>query len=214
MTTRLLVLLTAMSAAAAGELTAQLPAPVGGPSPSSMDDFVLEAGVVLRVRVWPDSALGGDFPIEDSGVVHLPILGGIEAAGRTVKALRTEIRAGYARDLQAPVVIVTPRFRVSVLGAVRSPGTLWIDPSYGLFELIGASGGFTDRANPDGVVVWRHGESMAHGSGPVPVAGPAAGFRLASGDRVTVPTAGRGMNWLATLQVLTLLVSVAGLALR
>ena len=182
-------------------------------SGSGAGEFVLSAGDLVRVRVWPDSLLGGDFPIEDSGVVHLPLLGAVDAAGKTVQQLRKELRSGYGRDLQLPVVSLTPLFRVSVLGAVRSPGVYWIDPGYGLFELISEAGGATDRARHDGVQITRRGRrSRIDATLPGPGRTPSE-VALRSGDRVLVSEA-RRISWFAALQGLTLVVSVATLVVR
>jgi polysaccharide export outer membrane protein len=187
---------------------AQLPDVPGG-------DFVFSSGDRVRVSVWPDSSLGGVFPIEKSGVVHLPLLGARTAAGKSVSEFREELRLGYAEDLQLPVVSLEAHFRVSILGAVRASGVYWVDPSYGIFDLLSEAGGFTDRAEEDRMVITRRsGESYRIDAERLQVPGTGESLiALRSGDRLVVPERGR-FNWGIFLQTLTLAVTLTSVITR
>ena len=182
---------------------------------SGLADFVLSPGDRLRISVWPDSTLSGEFPIEESGFVHLPLIGAVEAAGRTVDMLRQELRDGYQRELQLPVVSLTALFRVSILGGVRFSGVYWVEPSYGIFELISEAGGFTQDAQEDKIMIIRaSGESYNIDAARLQEAGSAeALMRLDSGDRLVVPE-DPGFNWTVFLQTLTLVGVITSIVVR
>lgn len=192
-----------------------IPTLAGAQSPNSARDFVLSAGDRVVVGVWPDSSLGGVFPIEESGLVHLPLLGARQASGKTVSVFREELREGYAQDLQLPAVSVQAQFRVGIIGAVRAPGVYWVDPSYGVFEVLSEAGGFLDNAAEDKIVVTRaSGESYRIDAARLHEPGSAeALLALRSGDRVVVPEGG-GWNWGIFLQSLTLVVTILSVATR
>jgi len=87
----------------------------------------LRPGDVLRVSVWPDAELGGEFPVETDGLVYLPFLGGVPATGVSVEQLRKDIREGYQSAQRNAVVAVTPLYRIGVTGSVRRPGASCVD---------------------------------------------------------------------------------------
>ena len=51
---------------------------------SRAEEVIVQPGDVLRIHIWPDNALGGEFPVEETGLVHLPILGEVQA-GQVVR---------------------------------------------------------------------------------------------------------------------------------
>lgn len=168
--------------------------------------LTLRAGDLLRIRVWPDSSLGGDYTVEETGTVHLPMIGEFKAAGRTLADVRTDLRARYRESLRIPIVTVTPFFRVSILGAVERPGLYTIDPTHTLMDVVSLAGGFTREAKTQELVVVRNGQRMeinADESAAYNIG--AANILMESGDRIVVP-ARRGSN---TTMILSLFQSAA-----
>jgi polysaccharide biosynthesis/export protein len=174
----------------------------------------LRAGDILHLRVWPDTAMGGEFPVEESGLVYLPFLGAVSVLDRRIEDLRADLRLRYAEVLQNPVVTVVPRFRVSVLGEVMRPGLYYADPSYTLLDLVSLAGGFTAMGDQrsvrlvrqDGVIPLDVLRTLEHGGD--------SGVGLQSGDRVVVPRRGgldRGLL-LYAMQLTTLLLAALNYA--
>ncbi len=150
--------------------------------------LILRPGDELDIRVWPDSSLSGIFPIEESGVVYLPALGPIQVAGLSLDSLRAELRRRYGQAMRMPVVTITPRFRVSVLGAVQRPGLYQITPAHTLFDVIGLAGGFRNDARDDRVRVVREGEVVELDARRALSTGVAlTALQLRSGDQIVVP---------------------------
>jgi polysaccharide biosynthesis/export protein len=193
---------------------AALPSKTSAQSPiASAPEFTVRAGDVLRIRVWPDSALGGEYPIEETGVAYLPVLGAVQAGGMTLSALRAELRRRYGEALRSPSVSVTPIFGVSVLGAVQRPGLYHVDPTHTLFDAISLAGGFRDNARTDRLRLVRDGEVIeVNARRTLEEGGAELALSLRSGDGIVVP---EGRQWRMLdlfygLQSVVLLVTLIG----
>ena len=146
--------------------------------------YRLGAGDGLRIRIYDQAQLSGDYTIDDSGMVDLPLLGLVSATGQTADGLAVEIAAA----LQAKKLILAPSVAVEVsqyrpfyiLGEIATPGQYPYRPRMTALTAISIGGGFTDRALQDYVGVTRDS-----GSGPVQYRAPL--FALAEpGDVITV----------------------------
>src|SRR3990172_12167 len=105
-------------------------------TPVSRPPITLRAGDVLKVRVWPDSVLSGQFTVEDNGVVVLPELGDVLIAGKDIRDIQTMLRELYGRVRKSAIVHVSPIFRVGVLGQVQRPGLSPAGPTMPGFDFI------------------------------------------------------------------------------
>lgn len=162
---------------------------------------ILRPGDILAITVWPQAELGGEFPIEETGMVQLPYLGSVQAAGVSLQTLREQLREGYSTAVQNPVVTVNALFQVSLLGEVRVPGNYTASATTTFFELVGMAGGFTGRADTENIRLSRSGQvveidalrAMETGTGVEELG-------LTSGDQILVPARG-GIPWSAVLTV-------------
>jgi polysaccharide export outer membrane protein len=153
-------------------------------------DSPLRPGDALRISVWPDSELGGEFPVEVDGHVYLPFLGGVRATGVPGDELRRQIREGYQSAQRNAVVTVTPLYRIGVTGAVRRPGAFMVPPTDGFFDVVATAGGFDVRAQEDKVSVVRDGEVIILNAEDAIKKGetlPLDALSLKSGDQIIVP---------------------------
>jgi polysaccharide export outer membrane protein len=127
----------------------------------------------LKVAVYRDKELSGDYLIDARGFVQIPGVGVVRAAGLDPTQVHDQIiRALLARGFATPEVAVQPLMRVSVLGEVRQPGLHAVDPGTSLLQLVTAAGGPTDQADLRHTRVIREGrafnvdlESALRGSG-------------------------------------------------
>jgi protein involved in polysaccharide export with SLBB domain len=163
--------------------------------------LVLRPGDALRISIWPNSELGGEFVIDDAGYVHLPVLAAVRVAGIPVDRVREDLRRGYAEGMRNPVVNVTPVFSVTVIGAVQRPGVYSITPTHSLFDVLGMAGGFQGTAADDRVRIVRPGEVVRFDAARALERGEDMdAVRLRSGDHIVVPQA-RRFNWRSILTV-------------
>lgn len=164
-------------------------------------EVLLRPGDALIITVWPQIELGGEFPIEETGMVQLPYLGSVQAAGVPLQDLREQLRTGYSTAVQNPVVTVTVRFPVSLLGEVRIPGNYPATATTTFFELVGMAGGFTGAANTEEIRLSRNGQIVEIDALRAMEAGSGVGdMGLNSGDQILVPARG-GIPWAAVLTV-------------
>lgn len=153
-------------------------------------DSPLRPGDVLRISVWPDAELSGEFPVEVDGNVYLPFLGAVRAIDVPGDELRSRIREGFQSAQRNAVVTVTPLYRIGVTGGVRRPGPYLIPPTDGFFDAIAIAGGFDYRAQEDKVSVVRDGQVIVLNAENAIRRGetlPLEALSLRSGDQIFVP---------------------------
>jgi protein involved in polysaccharide export with SLBB domain len=133
---------------------------------------------VAREPTWSDSLV-----VAPDGMIVLPRVGLFHAAGLTPIALRDSISGRLAVYLREPVVDVVVLRRVAVLGSVRKPNVLYVDPVTSLRDVIAQAGGVDDVGDVNRIDVVRDGVSTRLGPWDqvAPLAAP-----VRSGDEVIV----------------------------
>src|SRR5215831_12626391 len=126
-----LTLRTLMFAAAAALATAS-PAPAAGPESGATlttpTDYHLALGDKLRIEVYKDAQLSQSVQIRPDGKITLPLVGDLEATGRTPLELRDAIAAHLKEYVNNPVVtviVVEATAAIAfVTGEVNHPGSV------------------------------------------------------------------------------------------
>jgi len=121
----------------------------------------LRPGDLLKIAVFRDKELTGEYPIDARGYVQIPGLGVIKAAGLDPADVTDRLRlALIERGFARPEISVIPLIRVSVLAEVRSPNVYPVDPGTNLLKLLTVAGGPTDRAKMKDTRVIRDGRAF------------------------------------------------------
>ncbi len=173
-------------------------------------DF-LRPGDAIHLRFFGDSAGSGDFRVNESGQVTLPMLGARDATHQDPDLLKKEVTAAYARTFRyAPEVVLLRR--ITVLGAVAKPGLYLADPTMSITDLLALAGGPMPNGRPDEVQIIRNGQPV---TAQVNRRTVLASMKLRSGDELYVPERG----WLARNSGLVLgavgsLVAIVSLVVR
>ena len=115
----------------------------------------------VRVTVFNDPRLTGDFRVSDAGTIALPLVGTIPAAGRTTSEVETaianEMRSkNLFRDPSVAVQVTTYR-PIFVLGMVERGGQFPFQPGMTTLTAVAVAGGFNYRAIRDTVSITRIG---------------------------------------------------------
>jgi protein involved in polysaccharide export with SLBB domain len=135
---------------------------------ASEDDTTVGTGDLFDVRVYGEEDLSAQYRIAQDGSIDFPLIGRIEVSGLEPGAIATLIstRLREGQFLVQPHVSVVVREynskRISILGAVRNPGTYPIRSGMGVAEAIGLAGGFTALANRDGTTITRRVDEVLH----------------------------------------------------
>jgi polysaccharide export outer membrane protein len=150
-----LLLLVALLALAAPAARAQ-----DAPPADTAAAELLRPGDVVRLLIWREPDLSGDFAVDAEGVVIFPMIGPVDVTRESPTSLRNHLLEAFRRNLRNPSIQVTFMRRVTVLGAVRNPGVYPVDPVMSVAEVLALAGGATGQGAPDKVQLLRGGERL------------------------------------------------------
>jgi polysaccharide export outer membrane protein len=123
------------------------------------DAFRIGPEDVLDVQVWKNAELSRVVPVRPDGMISLPLVNDIRAAGLTAIELRQQITQRLSEFVPSPEVSVIVRevhsVKVAVVGAVRMPGHYEVNSSATVLELIARAQGLTEFADKGRIVVLR-----------------------------------------------------------
>jgi protein involved in polysaccharide export with SLBB domain len=128
-------------------------------------EVTLLPGDVIRVQIWREEDLSGDFLVSDGGVVTLPLLGPHTVMGVGMREFTDELIAAYREQLRNPSITIVPLRRISVLGEVNRPGLYLADPTITLAAAIGLADGVTREGTINRVRIVRNGQVVYKGGG-------------------------------------------------
>ena len=137
-------------------------APAPGGQAFGEREYRLGPEDVLSVFVWKQPDLSTTAVIRPDRKISLPLLGEMEAAGKTACQLQTEITAAlrqFVNDPRVNVIVKEVNFpAVTVLGQVRKPDRYHIRQRVTALEAIAMAGGFTEFAKRDRVTIIRNSD--------------------------------------------------------
>jgi protein involved in polysaccharide export with SLBB domain len=129
-------------------------------APDSLRILAVRPGDVVKIQVWGHEDLSGGFPVDDDFDLFYPIVGAINVRQMTVVQLRERLNHELELLFQRPFVVVTPLFRVAVLGEVFRPSPYSVDPTMTVFDVIAEAGVPTRGANQRRMELVRGGETI------------------------------------------------------
>jgi polysaccharide export outer membrane protein len=157
-------------------------------------DYVIGREDVIDVEVWKDPTLSAKVPVRPDGKISLPMIGEVQAEGRTAKDLKGEITQRLKPLVEQPVVSVMVAeinaAKFYVLGEVAHPGAFPVRGQVSVIQALALAGGPTEYADPRSVVVIRPGRTGAKRykvDAKNVLAGKARAISLEPGDTVYVP---------------------------
>lgn len=118
-------------------------------APPALSSYTLGPGDQLTFSgVSADEIANKPFRVDADGEVNLPMVGRLPASGLTLRQFEAELNKRLSIYIRQPQVVATiTEFRsqpVSVVGAVRSPGTHQLEGRKNLMEMIALAGGFRE----------------------------------------------------------------------
>ncbi len=125
-------------------------------------DYLLGPADKVRVTVYGEPSLSGEFFISGSGVMSLPLIGEIRAGGMTLGQFQTAVQKslsdGYLKDPRVSAEVLTFR-PFYILGEVEKPGTYPYTAGLTVLNAVATAGGFTYRADKRTVWIKHNGET-------------------------------------------------------
>jgi polysaccharide biosynthesis/export protein len=127
----------------------------------AMEGFVIGAGDVLSISVWKEDALSRVIPVRSDGRISLPLVGELQASGRTPRQLEDELRTklkDYVSEPEVTVIVQEIKSqKFNVLGMVMKPGSYPLSNPTTVLDAIALAGGFRDFAKQKAIYVLRQG---------------------------------------------------------
>lgn len=123
------------------------------------DAYVIGGNDVLDVTVWKDPTLSGNILVRPDGMISMPLVGDVKAAGLTPLHLASQISEKLKKFVQDPVVsvvVVAIHSKVIyMIGEVAKPGPLDMTPDMTMLEAISSAGGLTEFAKRKKIYILR-----------------------------------------------------------
>ena len=168
-------------------------------------DPLLLPGDLLTINVFRHPEMHLEVRIPQDGRISFPLIGAVEAAGRTQADLESSIRTKLEKDYihQASVTVTVKEYakrRVYIVGGVTKPDGYEVQPNSRItvLQVIAAAGGFTDRAYKEYVqIVRRRGSterevirlSLVEVERMIAKGQPEADLELWPDDLIVIPSA-------------------------
>jgi len=198
---RLLVIASLFALVACATTSGSQQAPRIDPQAQAVTAYRIGVDDEIKVSVWQNPGLDVSVPVRPDGKISVPLVGDVEAGGRTPEEVAGEIQEKlktYIRDPQVTVILTALRSheylsRVRVTGAVRSPISIPYRQGMTVLDAVLAAGGTTEFAAPDRTELYRHGETGATTSYAIRLekilqqGDLANNYPVQPGDVITVP---------------------------
>ncbi len=127
---------------------------------TTLDEYRLGANDRIRVTVYGEDDLSGEYEVDAAGVVSLPLIGEVQVLNFTVRQFERQVEERFADGY-----LVNPRVNAEVatyrpfyiLGEVNNAGQYPYEPGMTIVKAVTTAGGFTYRANRRRVFITRRG---------------------------------------------------------
>jgi polysaccharide export outer membrane protein len=133
-----------------------------GAARAAEDTYRLGTGDKLRLIVFGEDDLGGEYVVDGGGQVRLPLIGQVRAAGLTVREFETEVKGkldeGYLKDARVSAEVTNYR-PFYIIGEVNKAGEYPYVNGMSVLNAVALAGGYTYRASSSYVYVRRNGSA-------------------------------------------------------
>jgi polysaccharide biosynthesis/export protein len=133
--------------------------PVSAGKNSSDESYVIGNSDMLEINVWKEPALTESVPVRSDGKISVPLIGEIQANGRTPSQVKEEITTKLRSYLTSPdvtvIVLQMNSQKFNILGRVLKPGSYPLTATTTVLDAIAEAGGFQDFAKQKRVYILR-----------------------------------------------------------
>jgi polysaccharide export outer membrane protein len=162
----------------------------------ALGSYQVQPGDLLTVTVWKETDLTGDVLVRPDFGLSFPLVGDLDARGKTVDQLRKEITERLQKYIPTPVVTVATKVlagnHIYVVGKVQKPGEYPVVRNVDVMQALSLAGGATPFAAVNDIIVLRResaGQIVLHFQYNDVARGRDLGQNvvLQAGDTVVVP---------------------------
>lgn len=131
----------------------------GQPPPSMSEEYRLGPGDKLRIEVYKDAQLSQSAQIRPDGKITVPLVGDVEASGRTPLELRDTLTTALKQYMTNPsvtvIVVEATAATAYVLGEVNHPGAVTLQAPLTILQALAIAGGLKDFADAKNIRILR-----------------------------------------------------------
>lgn len=121
-------------------------------------EYQLGSGDRLRITVFGEDDLSGEFEVDGSGRISMPLIGSVQIGSHTLKQAEGRIIAmlkdGYMRDPRVSIDVLNYR-PFYIIGEVNTPGSYPYRSGLSVLTAVAMGGGYTFRADEDDIIIIR-----------------------------------------------------------
>ncbi len=167
---------------------------------SMVERYIVGIDDTLSITVWRNPELSVSAVVRPDGMITVPVIGDVLAAGHAPEDIGADIRTQLSQFIRNPLVAVSVSAlvsnayltRVRVTGAVNEPISITHRPGMTVLDVILEAGGLTEFAASDYAKLYRRTENQVK-TYPVYIeqilskGELSTNYELAPGDIITVP---------------------------
>jgi polysaccharide biosynthesis/export protein len=155
--------------------------------------YTIGLGDTLRIAVWREPELTLDVTVRPDGMITVPLLGDVQAAGRAPNQLASSLVAELQQLVENPRVTVSvtqaTSARIYVVGQMLRPGEFPLSGRMSVLKALALAGGFKEFARPESIVIVREDQTVIPFNYKRVAEGKdvSQNVLLAAGDTIVVP---------------------------
>jgi polysaccharide biosynthesis/export protein len=123
-------------------------------------DYVIGPDDVLTVVFWREKDMSSEVAVRPDGMISLPLINEVKAAGLTPEQLRDELTKAAEKFIEGPTVSVVVKAinsrKVFIMGQIAKPGPYPLSAPTTVMQLIAMAGGLHEFADAKNITIIRH----------------------------------------------------------
>jgi polysaccharide export outer membrane protein len=128
------------------------------------NDYLIGPEDVLGILFWREQDMSGDVTVRPDGIITVPLVGEVKAAGMRPDALRAHIQEAASKFLtDANVAIVVRQInsrKIFITGMVQTPGAYPLTGPRTVMQLISLAGGLLEYAESENITIMRQDQQQ------------------------------------------------------
>jgi polysaccharide export outer membrane protein len=126
------------------------------PAGAGMNSYRLGSGDEIKVTVYGEPDLSGNFTVDGDGQITMSLIGQVEVGkmtlGEASEKLQSKLKDGWLRDPKVAIELVKGR-PYYILGEVNKPGEYPFSSGLTVMNAIASAGDFTYRADKGRILI-------------------------------------------------------------